>query len=177
MLAAALRLLERDGVLAGLNLKEVADEAGVNRGQIYHYFGSREGLLRAALSNLKWDRDKIFSRDRHLPFAERRVKVFSSALENATFIRLEALLALTNAEELRLFPKLELTQDDLARDKEYGHIPADADELVMHLLTAATYLGYAVFREAMAREANIAAAELDCRALAVFSKMVNGLTS
>src|SRR5690606_36581152 len=46
---AALRLLERNGVLAGLNLREVADEAGVNRGLVYHYFGSRRDLLRAAL--------------------------------------------------------------------------------------------------------------------------------
>ncbi|HAM48545.1 MAG TPA: TetR family transcriptional regulator, partial [Alphaproteobacteria bacterium] len=38
--AAALRLLRRHGVLAGLNLREVADEAGVNRGLVYHYFGS-----------------------------------------------------------------------------------------------------------------------------------------
>ena len=38
---AALDLLERNGVLAGLNLREVADEAGVNRGLVYHYFGTR----------------------------------------------------------------------------------------------------------------------------------------
>ncbi|MBP9053131.1 MAG: TetR family transcriptional regulator, partial [Ilumatobacteraceae bacterium] len=34
---AALRLVDRDGVLAGLNLREVADAAGVNRGLVYHY--------------------------------------------------------------------------------------------------------------------------------------------
>jgi hypothetical protein len=28
---------ERNGVLAGLNLREVAAEAGVNRGLVYHY--------------------------------------------------------------------------------------------------------------------------------------------
>ena len=44
---AALDLLGRNGVLAGLNLREVADEAGVNRGLVYHYFGSRRDLLRA----------------------------------------------------------------------------------------------------------------------------------
>src|SRR5438477_8248495 len=46
---AALRLLEREGVLSGLNLQKVADEAGVNRGLVYHYFGSRRDLLRKAL--------------------------------------------------------------------------------------------------------------------------------
>lgn len=177
LLAAALRLLERDGVLAGLNLQEVANEAGVNRGQIYQYFGSREGLLRAALSSLTWDRHKVFSRDRDLPFAERRLRVFAAALENITFIRLEALLAITHAEELRLFPMLETTKGDLARDQESGHLPAGADAVVMHLMTAATYLGYAVFRDAMAREAGIALQDLDRRALAVFAKMVKGLVS
>src|SRR2546423_12837263 len=43
---AALALLEREGVLAGLNLQKVADDAGVNRGLVYHYFGSRRGPLR-----------------------------------------------------------------------------------------------------------------------------------
>ena len=37
----AFGLIRRNGVLAGLNLREVADRAGVNRGNIYHYFGSR----------------------------------------------------------------------------------------------------------------------------------------
>jgi AcrR family transcriptional regulator len=43
---AARELLERDGVLGGLNLREVADHAGVNRGLVYHCFGSRRDLLR-----------------------------------------------------------------------------------------------------------------------------------
>jgi AcrR family transcriptional regulator len=43
---AARELLERNGVLGGLNLREVADHAGVNRGLVYHCFGSRRDLLR-----------------------------------------------------------------------------------------------------------------------------------
>lgn len=46
---AVIDLLERHGVLVGLNLPEVADEAGANRGLVYHYFGSRRDLLPAAL--------------------------------------------------------------------------------------------------------------------------------
>src|SRR4051812_47457639 len=49
LLDAALELIERDGILAGLNMQETADAAGVNRGLIHHYFGSRRALLRAAL--------------------------------------------------------------------------------------------------------------------------------
>ena len=50
LIDAALDLIRRNGVLAGLNLREVADGAGVNRGNIYPYFGSRRELLRAAIN-------------------------------------------------------------------------------------------------------------------------------
>ena len=50
LLDAALDQLERRGVLAGLNLREVASDVGVTPANIYHYFGSRQGLLRAALA-------------------------------------------------------------------------------------------------------------------------------
>jgi len=181
LLAAALRLVERHGVLAGLNLQEVANEAGVNRGLIYRYFGSREGLLRAAFSTFTWDREEIFAQTRGLPFAERRAKVFELALKNSSFIKLEALLAITNSEEFRLFPRLERSWEDLQRDKQEGYLPADADGLVMHLLTAATYLGYAIFREAMTREAAMTVApgltmpELDERAIRVFRSMMRAV--
>jgi len=46
---AALELLEANGVLDGLNLREEADRACVNRGLVYHYCGSRRELLRSAL--------------------------------------------------------------------------------------------------------------------------------
>lgn len=181
LLEAAFRLVERNGVLAGLNLQEVANEAGVNRGLIYRYFGSREGLLRAAISTFTWDKEEIFSETRGLPFSERRARVFELALKHGPFIKLEALLAITNTEEYRLFPRLEQSWQDLEQDKREGNLPDDADGLVMHLLTVATYLGYAIFREAMAREANqtvapgLTAGELDERALRVFRSMMRAV--
>ena len=50
LIDVALELIRNKGVLAGLNLREVADGAGVNRGNIYHYFGSRQELLRSAIN-------------------------------------------------------------------------------------------------------------------------------
>ena len=50
LITVALGIIRDKGVLAGLNLREVADGAGVNRGNIYHYFGSRQELLRVAIS-------------------------------------------------------------------------------------------------------------------------------
>ncbi len=39
---------------------EVAEQAGANRGAIYQYFGSKQGLLRAALGQPTWHRAPIF---------------------------------------------------------------------------------------------------------------------
>ena len=50
LIDVALDLIRQRGVLAGLNLKEVAEAAGVNRGNIYHYFGSRQERLTPAAS-------------------------------------------------------------------------------------------------------------------------------
>ncbi|MFC4911444.1 hypothetical protein [Actinomadura gamaensis] len=45
----------------------------------------------------------------------------------------------------------------------------------MHALTAATYLGNGIFREAMARDLGITPGDLDTRAAAVFEHMFSGL--
>ena len=41
LIDVALELIRTNGVLAGLNLREVAEVAGVNRGNIYHLKGKR----------------------------------------------------------------------------------------------------------------------------------------
>jgi AcrR family transcriptional regulator len=175
ILDAALRLLKRDGVLAGLNLREVADEAGVNRGLIYQRYGSRQELLRAAISDLGWTSQPVFHEGRSLPFAERRQAVFESALDADETLRLLALLALDAREPITIFPMLERTREDLARDVASGAIADDVDPLVAHFLTAATYMGYAVYREHFARDAGIDPDELDRRARATFAQMLRGL--
>ncbi len=48
LLDAAIVVIARRGV-RGLRVQEVAAEAGVSVPLLYHYFGSREGLLEAAL--------------------------------------------------------------------------------------------------------------------------------
>lgn len=176
LLGAARRLLRRDGVLAGLNLREVADEAGVNRGLIYQYFGSRQELLRAALTDIAWLRADVFEKGRQLPFVARRVSVFTEAVKHMEFIKLEALLVLDGDHDLRLFPQLDRSRRDLERDQTTGGLDPDADAIVTHVLTAATYLGYCVFRENLARETGIEAEELDKRAVAAFERMMVGLS-
>ena len=47
LLLAAVRVLEAEGEV-GIRVREIAAEAGVREPSIYHFFGSREGLIEAA---------------------------------------------------------------------------------------------------------------------------------
>jgi AcrR family transcriptional regulator len=46
--AAVIRLMDRRSV-AGISVKEIAAEAGVNHGLVHRYFGSKDGLIREAI--------------------------------------------------------------------------------------------------------------------------------
>lgn len=170
-------MLVRDGVFAGFTLQNLADEAGVNRVQLYQNFGSKQGVLRAAildtLDQSRPTRDAV----RNLPFVERRLHVFEHFLANPDVIQLEALLAQDGDEELVIFPDLEVSRRDYERDIERGHLPADADPLAMHFLTAATYMGYCIFRDTMVRDSGLDPKELDTRILKAFSRMLEALAS
>ena len=177
LLAAARRLLQRDGVLAGVNLREIATEAGVNHGQIYQYFGSRQALLRASVAELVerqageqaegyWD----------LPFAERRAAMFRHRLAEPEVVRLEALLALDGDERVSPLPRFARTQRSLERDVHEGALPADSDPVAAHVMAASALVGYVIFREAYARDTGIPLDELDERAEQAYARMIAGLT-
>ncbi|MFB7209757.1 TetR/AcrR family transcriptional regulator [Streptomyces sp. NPDC056255] len=177
LLAAAHRLLRRDGVLAGVNLREIATEAGVNHGQIYQYFGTRQALLRASVADLV--ERQTADRDGHwdLPFTQRREAMFHHRLEEPELVKLEALLALDGDEDFSPFPKFAQTRQSLERDTADGALPQDADAVAAHVMTAAAQMGYVIFREAYARDTGIALEELDERAARAFALMVAGLAA
>lgn len=174
---AALRLLRRHGVLAGLNLREVADEAGLNRGLIYHYFGSRRALLRAALARVTGRGSAVVDEARPLPFAERRRRVFEILARGSQFASLGALLALDGDESYHPFPHIEQTKADLRRDVDQRHLPPDADPLALHAVTSAAILGYSLFREAFARDLGVSTDELDRRATDAFAMLLRGVAT
>ncbi|MGW1412232.1 TetR/AcrR family transcriptional regulator [Streptomyces sp. NPDC002403] len=177
LLDSARRLLRRDGVLAGVSLREIAAEAGVNHGQIYQYFGTRQALLRAAAADLV--ERQTADRDDHwdLPFAERRQAMFRHRLDEPELVQLEALLALDGDDGFSPFPRLAQTRRSLEQDMDEGSLPEDADAVAVHVMTAAAQMGYVIFREAYARDTGIPLAELDERAARAFAHMVAGLTS
>ncbi|WP_426368004.1 TetR/AcrR family transcriptional regulator [Streptomyces sp. E-08] len=176
LLAAARRLLQRDGVLAGVNLREIATEAGVNHGQIYQYFGSRQALLRASVADLvdrqTAEQDAGFW---ELPFAERRATMFRHRLAEPEVVRLEALLALDGDEGVNPLPRFAQTRRSLERDRREGALPPDADAVAAHVMAASALVGYVIFREAYARDTGIPLDELDERAEGAYARMVAGL--
>ncbi|MFB7755476.1 TetR/AcrR family transcriptional regulator [Streptomyces sp. NPDC056121] len=177
LLDAARRLLARDGVLAGVNLREIATEAGVNHGQIYQYFGTRQALLRAAAADLV--ERQAADRDDHwdLPFAERRQAMFRHRLDEPELVQLEALLALDDDAGFSPFPRFAQTCQSLERDVSDGSLPKDADAVAAHVMTAAAQMGYIIFRQAYARDTGIPVEELDERASHAFARMVAGLAT
>jgi len=176
LLAAARRLLQRDGVLAGVNLREVATEAGVNHGQIYQYFGSRQALLRASVADLMERQSAGHDAHWEQPFAERRAEMFRHRLAEPELVKLEALLALDGDSEFSALPRLDQTRRSLERDQAEGALPAAGDALAAHVMTAAAQMGYIIFREVYARDTGIPLDELDERAQDVYARMISGIT-
>lgn len=170
--AAALRLLRRHGVLAGLNLREVADEAGVNRGLVYHYFGSRQELLRAALRRDVKERLAEILASGQLPFKARIQQLLRTMMGQDEAIRLSTLLVLDAREKLPVAPLREQWISGFKQDMAAGKIREDVDpDALLALVTALSY-GYVVFRQAMSDEFDIPASDLDFRVDAILGKML-----
>jgi len=176
LLEATFELLQRDGVFAGVNLQEVADRAGVNRGQIYQYFGDRRSLLRSAVARRAQAWTAHARQHWTATFAERRKAMFRDAVRNPAVATIEALLALDGDPGYHPLPEIARTQAALEHDVAAGDLPADADGLAMHAFTVAAAKGYVVFREALARDLGISVEELDGRVLAVYDRVLESMT-
>lgn len=174
LLDVALRQLDRNGVLAGVNLREVAKEAGINHGQIYQYFGDRRSLLRAAIQRILV-RFRLAPSHWDTPFVERRLRAWDWAMQRPEMFKLEALLVMDGDRELTLFPRIDYSRAAWSRDVETGALGADADMEALHALTASAYLGYGIFRELMARELDVDIADLDRRTRVLYEAMLEKL--
>jgi AcrR family transcriptional regulator len=172
---AVLELLEEQGVLAGINLNEVAAKAGVNRGLVYHHFGNRRGLLRSAIKRRMVER-KVEKQTPKAPMAlgERVVHALRATLKSRDTLQLTTLLHLDGSTAPKLMPNAETTLLLLERDRALGLIPEGSDLPALHAVYAAAIYGYVVYREVFARDLGIPLAELDARVaetlLAVFGR-------
>jgi enoyl-CoA hydratase/carnithine racemase/AcrR family transcriptional regulator len=171
LMQAALSLLERDGVLAGLSLKDVADEAGVNRGLIHHDFGSRQTLLRSALDReVKTLADRV-GMEGYLNPARRGARLFRAQAEEMQLARMVMLLALDGDDELEPIPYKAESLDVLEQEQQNGVWREDLDMEALLALWYAMLSGYLALRPSLARQLGVSTKALDARILTTIGKM------
>jgi len=172
---AALGLLERNGVLAGLNLREVADEAGVNRGLVYHYFGTRRDLLRSALRRDVEQRLADFAPGLGLSAGARYERFLRTALGHRQAIVLALLLVLDGDKGVRMVPDPVGVRERLDRDIDEGGLPPDVDGIGVHAAVASLVYGYTALRDRLADELSVDAGDLDERVASTVGRLVSRL--
>lgn len=175
LMDAALAQLADKGVLAGLNLREVADAVGVTPANIYYYFGSRQGLLRAALTRETARLAAPVASASAGGFVERRIGVFD-AIGDLPTLALTALLALDHDPDYAPLPFLDATRDYYQGLIDAGDLPDDLDIEAVHLIGLATSIGVAIYAEAAARQLDVGVDELRARTRAVFEQMMRALS-
>jgi AcrR family transcriptional regulator len=163
LIDVALDLILNKGVLAGLNLREVAEGAGVNRGNIYHYFGSRRELLRAAIARrFEAMAEHVVADSRGLSFVERRLRTFqlSATIHDS---QLRALLVIDGDDTVDPMPRYEEMLSRLRQDVIDGDIDRGHDLEALQVALSALVRGYRIFREPFASRIDTDADDLDER--------------
>lgn len=167
LIDVALELIRGNGVLAGLNLRQVADGAGVNRGNIYHYFGSRQELLRAAINRqfaALVDALKKGKTQAQAGFVTRRLRGFQTNGGNDTNdSMLRALLVLDGDDTVDPIPLYEMQLSQLRQDVIDGDIDRGHDLDALQVAISAFFRGYRIFRLPYARRVGVDPNELDDR--------------
>ena len=176
LMDAALEQLATGGVLAGLNLREVADAVGVTPANIYYYFGSREGLLRAALAREAERLRPPLAAVAEGGFVERRLAMFD-AIGDVPTLALTALLALDDDKAYEPLPFLDATRERYRELVAAGELPADLDIEAAHLVSLATSIGVALYADAVARQLDTTPAAIRSRARKVVEQMLHALTA
>jgi AcrR family transcriptional regulator len=174
LMDAALDQLETKGVLAGLNLREVADAVGVTPANIYYHFGSREGLLRAALEREAQQLQRPLAAAAADGFVERRLAMFD-AIGDIPTLALTALLAIDDDKGYEPLPFLDATRERYRELVDAGQLPADLDIDAAHLVGLATSIGVAIYADAVARQLDTTPEALRSRARRIFEQMMHAV--
>lgn len=168
---AALDILQRDGVLAGLSLRDIAAQAGVSRGNIYNYFGTRRELLRRAL------RIRYIELDERLgshppPFVERKLRFIGGPPENHYGTDVLSLLVLDGDDDIVAMPFFEDALAGMRSSVDDGDIHPDhaGDLEALHIAISAATRGYNLLRPAYARQLGVSIDELDERVRKVMKR-------
>jgi AcrR family transcriptional regulator len=163
LVQAALDIVQRDGVLAGLRLRDVAQHAGVSRASIYNYFGNRRELLRQALHIRYTEMGDRLGADAPA-FVDRKLRFVGGRAENHPTDVL-SLLVLDGDDEIIAMPFFDDVMAGMHKSVEDGDIhPDHADDLeALHIAISAATRGYNLLRPAYARQIGVSVDELDER--------------
>ena len=177
LIEVALKLLKDKGILAGLNLREVADGAGVNRGNIYHYFGSRQELLRAAINRqFKFIVESLTKGAEPARFVARRLRTFRMNNADATNdSQLRALLAIDGDNAVDPIPLYESLLSQLRKDVIDGDIDRGHDLEALQVAISAMLRGYRIFRLPYAKRVGVSPKELDKRLSNIFQTWLEAM--
>ena len=177
LIEVALDLIGRNGVLAGLNLREVADGAGVNRGNIYHYFGSRRELLRAAI-NHRFEAvvQSLKANIRGVSFIERRLRPFLST-DTIHDSQMRALLVIDGDDTVDPMPQYEAALSQLRQDVIDGDIDPDHDLEALQVALSSLYRGYRIFRKSYAKRIDVDASDLDDRVTTILRAWLEAMAN
>lgn len=171
---AVLEMLDKQGVLAGINLNEVAKLAGVNRSLVYHHFGTRQGLLRSAVRKRMQDLQvHLLTPTEPMALGDRVVDGLHKAIGSAETLKLSTLLHLDGSLSPKLMPNAKTTLVLLDRDLALGLVPHTEDIEALHVSYAAAVYGYALYREIFARDLGIDPVLLDARVETSLRRLFN----
>jgi len=155
LVEATVRVLEADGE-AGVRVAEICDQVGVSYGSVYHHFGDREGLIRAAQ----------FARLRAQPGQD--IESFASALDGNAGSFIDSLMEICRSiASIERGPVREVRTSVLASTHGRPELRGPVDELetkVMDDLEAVVI---------KAQELGITDSAVDARALAAYLAAVS----
>lgn len=175
LIDTALDLIGRKGVLAGLNLREVADGAGVNRASIYHHFGSRRDLMRTAIARRFEAVSEHWARDeRKLAFTDRILEAFRM-IDRINDSRLRALLVIDGDDSVDPMPRYEEALSDLRLHVIEGEIDHGHDLEATQVALSSLARGYRIFREQYAKRTHIDVDDLDERVAGVLRSWLEAM--
>ena len=176
LVQAAIEMLRADGVLSGLNLRDVATNAGVARASIYNFFGNRRQLLRRALAIRIAELDD-YNGVSPLPLVERKMRLIGDE-DNALHGQLVSLLVIDGDDEINPMPFFDAAMQRMHDDVEHGHIHSDhANDLeALHIAIHTATRGYNLLRTAYARQIGVSVDDLDARVGRVFETWLRQLS-
>ncbi len=177
LIDVALELIRNNGILAGLNLREVAEAAGVNRGNIYHYFGSRQELLRTGINRRFEAMIESFTAGlRRVPFVQQRLRTFKLVEESDDSI-LRALLVADGDTSVDPMPYFEEGLSQTKQSVLDGEVHKDHDLEALQIAISGLTRGYSIFREPYAKRLNIPVEELDQRVKGIYRTWLEAMSN